>query len=309
MGRLLRYIGYPPVGDLLVILIGLTPLPRSSPLFVAASPARWKFFQALSEWVFLLRLSEAVVSPSEFCITSEYISGEQHCSAAAQTLSEIVEKLSNDDMGELLLQPLGHSPAIIDSFFLKGTSNDRASVSVTCQRSCLRFLCFLLKKSANPNNVIYVSGGPSSPPVPSSIPNRLYQLRGMIIDLFSSNLSVLQSALIETATTASDDPVVNHPGHVCATPFSSHRTQLVEMLVLIVEASPSIAQDILIDLWRLLIGWNFEFAHNNIYHASFYRLIFVVLRCALSHFPLSPPPSCSTSDPHSAPPLRSQTKR
>jgi hypothetical protein len=277
MERLLRYIGYPPVGDLLVILIGLTPLPRSSPLFASASAARLKFFQALSDWIFLLRLSEVVVRPSELCLTSEYITSDQHCSAAAQTLSEIVEKLSNDDMGELLLQPLGYSRTLIESFLHKGTSSDMTSSSTTCQRSCLKFLSFLLKKSANENNVIYLSGGPSNPPVPTSIPNRLYPLRGMIIDLFLDNLLVLEAALIETST-LNETVTVNHPGHVCSVPFSSYRTQLVELLVLIVEASPSIAQNFSIDLWKLLIAWNFEYSHNNIYHSSFYRLIFAILR-------------------------------
>lgn len=273
MKRLLRHIGYPPVGDLLVILVGLNPFPRSSP----APPARWKFFHALSDWVFLLRLSEIVVRPSEFCLTSEYISSEQHSSAAAQTLSEIVEKLSNDDMGQFLLQPLGYSAALIESFFQEATRSDVDSFSITCQRSCLKFLSFLLKKSGNENNVIYLSGGPSNPPVPASIPNRLYPLRGMIIDLFLDNFFVLETALIGTAS-PNDSVPVNHPGHSCSVPFSSYRTQLVELLVLIVEASPSIAQNVSIDLWKLLISWNFEYSHNNIYHSSFYKLIFAVLR-------------------------------
>jgi hypothetical protein len=285
MRRLVQYIGCPPVGDLLAILIGLTPLPRASPLFVSALGARRKFFQGLAEWIFLLRLTEAVVRTEEVCIISEFVPTNQHCSAAAQSLSEIVERLSNDDIGEILLQPLGFCSNLIESLLRAGTetiaTTDPVSpediTSVTRRRAALKFLCFLLKKSANEQNVIYLSGGPNNPPIPSPIPNRLYPSRAMIVDHFLDHISLLEEALFET-TASTPSSAVNHPGHACLVPFSSHRTQLVELLVLVVEASPSSAQNLSTNLWKLLIGWNFEYSHNNIYHSMFYKLIFAVLR-------------------------------
>lgn len=281
MKRLLRYIGYPPVGDLLVILVGLTPVPRSSPLYVSASSARWKFFEGLSEWIFLSRLAEIIVNSAESCNTSEYISSDQHCSAAAQTLSEIVDKLSNDDIGEILLQPLGYTPVLIESLLAVGTrslTEDDPShiVATTSRRSSLRFLCFLLQKSSSENNVIYLSAGGNAP-VPTTIPNRLYNLRSLIVDCFLDNFSQLETALLETISSTNIGPV-NHPGHICSTPFSSYRTQLVELLVLIVEAAPSSAQNLSCNLWKVLISWNFEYVHNNIYHSMFYKLMFSILR-------------------------------
>merc|ERR1719218_295612 len=61
-------------------------------------------------------------------------------------------------------------------------------------------------------------------------------------------------------------------------PFSSHRAQLVELLVLMVEADESVASTISVDLWKHLINWNFDYPHNNIYQALFYRMLFAILR-------------------------------
>jgi hypothetical protein len=84
--------------------------------------------------------------------------------------------------------------------------------------------------------------------------------------------------------------VVAHPGHVCQTPFSSYRSQLVELFVLLVEASTAAGGDsdgedssnfcekVPVDLWKCMVSWVFEYAHNNIYHAMFYRILFAVLR-------------------------------
>jgi hypothetical protein len=288
MQRLIRYIGFPPVGDLLAILIGLTPLPRTSPIFISAIGSRRRFFEELADWIFLLRLTEAVVRPAEFCITSETVPTNQHCSAAAQSLSEIVERLSNDDLGGILLQPLGYCSMIIEGLLIAGTESIGASAdltSVTCRRASLKFLSFLLKKSANEQNMIYLSGGGNNPPIPTSIPNRLHQFRAMIVDLFLDHIPLLEEALFET-TLEAPSSAVNHPGHACLVPFSSHRTQLMELLVLVVEASPPSAQNFSINLWKLLIGWNFEYSHNNIYHAMFYKLMFAVLRSVPHASPL-----------------------
>lgn len=279
--RVLRYIGYPPVGDLLVILIGLNPIPRSSPLYASASSSRWKFFEGLSEWIFLLRLAEIVVNPSCTCVTREYVTSDQHCSAAAQTLSEIIDKLSNDDIGEILLQPLGHTPVLLESLITCGTTSlseddPEDAIALTSRRASLRFLCFLLKKSSNENNVLYVSSGGNTP-VPTTIPNRLYKLRPQIVDYFLDNISLLETALLDTTSSYNTTPII-HPGHICTTPFSAYRSQLVELLVLIIEASPPIAQNLSSNLWKVLISWNFEYVHNNIYHSSFYKLMFSILR-------------------------------
>jgi hypothetical protein len=45
-----------------------------------------------------------------------------------------------------------------------------------------------------------------------------------------------------------------------------------------VESDENIANFIDGNVWKLLCQWTITYAHNNIYHALFYRLIFAVLR-------------------------------
>jgi hypothetical protein len=309
--RLLRYIGYPPVGDLIVILVALTPIPRASPLYTAASTNRWKYFEALSKSLFLLKLTEIVVNPMENCRLDEYVTPEQHCSSAAQTLQELIEKLSIEEIGEIVLQPLGYTPSLIESLLdcalstappapLSPVTGDGSAGPqqtyegfLTSRRVSLRILSFLLKKSINNENICFVSG-PNNNPIATLVPNRLFPLRPLMLQTFLSRLKDLEQAIIGTAKAppslpggagAGETTAVSHPGHKCDRPFSSHRSQLIELFVLILEGSAaemgggsSFLGEISVECWKLLIQWNFEYAHNNIYHSMFYRLLFAMLR-------------------------------
>ena len=290
MTRMMQYIGYAPVGDLFVILVALTPVPRSSPLYAVCSASRWKFFEGLSKWIFMLRLANVVVDPAAHCHTQEYVTAEQHSSAAAQTLMELIEKLSSEDIGEILLQPLGYTTSLLDGFVDIGTkmapeSPEDEEVFYTSRRVSLKLLAFLLKRSVNQDNMCFVSG-PMSTPVPTLVPNRLHPLRHVLVEHLVTRVEDIQETLLggysKTPASAEEggeqvEPVV-HPGHTVRIPFSSHRAHLVELLVLLVEASESSIKCLSSDMWKSLIGWNFEFAHNNIYHSMFYRLLFSVLR-------------------------------
>jgi hypothetical protein len=293
MARMMKYIGYAPVGDLFVILVALTPVPRSSPLYAVCSANRWKFFQGLSRWVFMLRLANVVVDASSHCHTNEYVTPEQHSSAAAQTLIELIEKLSSEDMGEILLQPLGHTASLLDGFVDIGTrsgpgENETDSETFfTSRRVSLKLLSFLLKRSANEENMCFISG-PMATPVPTLVPNRLHPLREVVVDHLVTRVDDIQRSLLRgcpltkaSAGAESSEPVA-HPGHVVRDPFTSHRAHLVELLVLLVEASEDTSKKLSVDMWKSLIWWNFEYAHNNIYHSMFYRLLFTVLRYVLS---------------------------
>jgi hypothetical protein len=301
--RLLRYIGYPPVGDLIVILVGLTPIPRASSLYTSSSTNRWKYFESLSKSLFLLKLTEVVVNPTENCRLDEYVTPEQHCSSAAQTLQELIEKLSIEEIGEIVLQPLGYTPSLIESLldcalssFPSSDAHQTHEAFLTSRRVSLRILSFLLKKSINNENICFVSG-PNNNPIATLVPNRLFPLRPLMLQTFLSRLKDLELAIIGTAETVRDMDPVNHPGHKCHRPFSSHRSQLIELFVLILEGSAAemTIGEISVECWKLLIQWNFEYAHNNIYHSMFYRLLFAMLRLVLLLF----------TPPHPAPP---QTK-
>lgn len=300
--RLLRYIGYPPVGDLIVILVALTPIPRASSLYTSSSTNRWKYFEALSKSLFILKLVEVVVNPTENCRLDEYVTPEQHCSSAAQTLQELIEKLSIEEIGEIVLQPLGYTPSLIESLLdcaLGSSPSSPGSFSphqtheafLTSRYVSLRILSFLLKKSINSENICFVSG-PNNNPIATLVPNRLFPLRPLMLQTFLSRLKDLELAIIGTANAVRDMDPVNHPGHKCHHPFSSHRSQLIELFVLILEGSAAemTIGEISVECWKLLIQWNFEYAHNNIYHSMFYRLLFAMLRSIPTIF-TSPSPS------------------
>lgn len=311
MTSILRYIGYPPVGDLVVILVALTPVPRSSPVYTACSKSRYTFFEGLAKWNFMLRLAKIIVYPSEYCRVDEYITPELHCAAASQTFNELVEKLSSEDMAEILLQPLGSSPELLKGFvdratgMTDGVKDEAAAVLeasdpdmfLTSRQSSLRMLSFLLKKSSNPQNSYFVMNVQGQP-VQTLVPNRLYPLRPVMVSYLATRVKDLEHVMVETTVAGqssnkdgseeeTEASVVTHPGHVCSVPFSSYRTQLVELFVLLVEASSSGAEysgsvnfceEVPTELWKCLIFWVFEYAHNNIYHTMFYRILFAVLR-------------------------------
>lgn len=69
-------------------------------------------------------------------------------------------------------------------------------------------------------------------------------------------------------------------------PFTSLRALIIEMMVLLIESDESVAAMLSTEMWRLLISWALKYAHNNIYHALFYRLIFAVLRYQVNVHPL-----------------------
>jgi hypothetical protein len=304
------------VGDLIVILIGLTPIPRASTLYTASSANRWKYFEALSQGLFLMKLTEIVTNPHEGCRLDEYVTPEQHCSSAAQTLQELIEKLSIEEIGEIVLQPLGYTQSLLDSLMdcglstplppsspLHHSSNDQQqhTALLTSRRVSLRILSFLLKKSINAENICFISG-PSNSPIATLVPNRLFPLRPLMLQTMLARLKDLEKAIIGTTHTGGGAPgaglvsPVAHPGHHCHRPFSSHRSQLIELFVLIMEGSTEIGSgDTTVELWKLLVQWNFEYVHNNIYHSLFYRLLFAVLRSVVSCVSL-PHPLMPSSD-------------
>ena len=57
---------------------------------------------------------------------------------------------------------------------------------------------------------------------------------------------------------------------------------MIEMLVLLIESDETVAAMLSADMWKMFISWAIKYAHNNIYHALFYRLLFAVLRFAVN---------------------------
>ena len=268
------------------MIIALTPISRMSQMYSSSLKNRWQFFEQMSQWIFMLKLTEVVVNPEDVCCCDSYVDAEMHSAAAAQVLQELVEKLSLEDTGELLLQPLGCTTSLLDHLVDAAIDTSAAEAR---RRSAIKLLCFLLRRAAEPEIMCMLAPSPGGQPMPSVVPNRLFQLRERIICHIETRMPDVFRVLIAygaPADGADGQPAVAatvYSVYTVEQPFSSMRLLLVELLVLMVESDEAVSIDMPVDLWRQLIAWTLKYAHNNIYHAFFYRILFAVLRCVNMH--------------------------
>ena len=321
--RMMRYIGYAPVGESIAMLIALTPVSRMSQLFFLCSKNRWLFFEQLSQINFMLTLVEIIVYPEEFCYINGYINAEQHSSCATFVLQELVEKLSVEETGELLLQPFGYTSQLLEH--LIDTSLTGSIISI--RRSSTKLLCFLLRRVAESDILYMVSAGNGAAPAPAYVPNRLFPLRDRIInhiflrvrsfidalensdsdfnkileknknndddhdyegyyDIIDDDIDVDNEIENEAVTNFSSETSgfpVQYSSYSVKKPFTVLRSVFVELITLLVESNDSVADCISVELWILFIRWTLKYAHNSIFHAIFFRLIYSVLRYAINN--------------------------
>ena len=282
MASLLGYVGYPPVNDIFVMLVALTPVSRLSPLYMQSSKSRWAFFEQMSQWTMLLRVVEACVRPSSVCFLGSYVTPDLHSAAATQLFQELIEKLSLEDTGELLLQPIGYTASVLNTLLTAAT--DGAQVG-EIRRNAARLICFLLRRCAEPEIMCVVgpalAGGGNAQP--TCVPNCLFPLRDRVINHLDTKMDSIVEALVkfvvpEEQSISQNHGPVKYSAYTMQQPFNVLRGLLVELLVLMVESDEMMSSYISVDCWQQLIGWTVKYANNNIFHALFYRLLFAVLR-------------------------------
>lgn len=271
--NILRYIGFPPVCELLVMLVAFTPISRSSQLFLASEKPRWKFLEELNKWNLLLNLTRAIVNPASVCRCTDDVNEDQHSTAACQLFQDLIEKISLEDTGDLLLLPLGQDSIIVD--VLIDTVVDHRS-NAGLRRSASKILCFLLRRSAESEIVCFITTSPNATPSTTYLPNRLFALREKIVSSTKDRIEDLNQALL--IYDESNLYPTKYSSYEIKKPFGTLRLFIVEIVVLTVESDETVAGLIPLDVWKSLISWTLKYAHNNIYHALFYRLIFAVLR-------------------------------
>jgi len=280
MTSLLRYIGYPVVCEIFVMVVALTPVSRLSPLYSQSARNRWSFFEQISQWTMLLRVVEVVVKPSA-CFTGGYVNEDLHSAAACQLFQDLVEKLSLEDTGELLLQPIGYTAALHDSLAAAADSSTEVG---EVRRNATRLLCFLLRRCAEPEIMCIV--GPSvagANAAPTCVPNCLFPLRDRVITSLDGKMESFIEALIKFAapeerSISSNSSPVAYSAYKVVQPFTITRALLVEFIALMVESDELMSTYITVECWQNMIGWIVKYANNNIYHSLFYRLLFAVLR-------------------------------
>ena len=275
VGSMLRYLGHVPVSEIIIMLVSMAPIAKTSPLYNAASKSRWAFFEILSQWIFLLKISEIVVKPQEYCCIDALATAEQHSAAAAHVIQELIEKLSIEDSGEILLQPFGFVSSLLYNFI--DASIDK-SAHDDIRRSAIKLLCLLVRRAAEPE-IACISPALGAPPTQTFVSNKLFPLRDKIIDHIKKRLTDIMQCIMESDNDdGNDSKQIKYSSYTIKRPFAVLRSLLIELLVLLVESDESIAASIPVELWQHLMNWCLSYAHNNIYHAIFYRLVFAVLR-------------------------------
>jgi hypothetical protein len=220
-----------------------------------------------------------IAKPDQYCALNSFVNADQHSTAAAQLLQEILEKISLEESGETLLHPIGSSSAIID-MLLDGIVKPRVLPVDGLRRSCARMICFLLRRAADMEILCYNHHPNGAPPTATYVPNRLFNFRESIVNHVRARLGDVLTMLYGYDSFNHDCKSPNkYSAYEVAKPFTSLRAMAVEIIVLMVESEETVASSLLTaDTWKMLIGWVIAYAHNNVYHALFYRIVFAVLR-------------------------------
>ena len=275
MSAIFRYIGHTPVSELLVMIVALTPLPRASQLYLISAKSRWTFFEQLNQWDFMLKLTQIVVRPADICHLGHICSAEQHSNASCLAIQELIEKLSLEDMGEILFQSIGFTPALLDSL-VDAIIDDQCDPCI--RRSCCRLINFIIKSASEPE-IFCFFGQQVGATV--SVSNRFHSIRANVTNAIRRWMPQLAGMLKMFHSNADDEPSsesYKYSSYVIHRPFSVLRSYLMELIVLAVETDCTVAALVSSDLWKIMFKWTVIYAHNNIYHSMIYRLIFAILR-------------------------------
>ena len=280
LADLLRYTGYAPVCEMLVMLVALTPIPRTNALFALCAKSRWAFLEELGNLDLMRLICGVIAAPVEHCECGAYVTAGQHSSAATQLFLELVEKLSLEEPGEVLLHSIGQFPTIMD--LLVDTSiKPTEEVTDELRRCAARVICFLLRRAADAEILCYTVQPNGAPPTTTCVPNRLFALRESIVNHTRYRLNDIVNFLLGFdggAVLHGTKEPIQYSSYEVAVPFTTLRSLVIEVLVLLVESEESVAGVLPVELWKLMIMWAIKYAHNNVYHALFYRIVFAVLR-------------------------------
>lgn len=283
MGAMLNHVEHACVAE---VFLTMVCKPHSAALmrYYACSPQKkWTFFRSLSEWKLLLVLAEHVYS-------TKY--SEAHNIGAADVFVELLDRLAADDNGELLLQPASYCPELLEGL-VNAAVDTSASRSIGQRTGAMKCLFRLLQKSTSEK----VQGPPTSPyqsfggTIVNLVPNQLAPLRERIFELMEKHMGKMLRYLVDKyedqqsiemdlqSSKPLPESAVRHTGYVVKVPFTEFRLTLVEALVEVVAHNPSkLGEHFDANVWRVLVTWFFEYSHNNLYHASFYQLLFIALR-------------------------------
>lgn len=250
LGPMIHNLSEPPVAEMLLKLLTV-PSP-TNPVGQYRTPpsAKWRVFESLAEWRIILVLAEEVSSPQDV---------PEQTSAAADFLVDLVDRLTTDENGELLLQPIGHCPELLDNLLKRALDKKAAP---THRADCVRVILALACRSGEshipangyaPAETQSPYGATTIPMVPNQFrsvralfrKNLAAQLPRICDCLLTEGVATTMVAAAVRATAAGTgvegekefEGAMAHPGHVVAVPFSYLRLSLVNLLVEILDDS------------------------------------------------------------------------
>lgn len=301
---MLRYIGFVPVAELIVLLVAFTVAPRNSSTYSITSKYRWIFLQQLNEWNLMNYLVLCLSNPTEYCdCSTNYVTIDQHATAASQLLQDLIEKVSIEESGDLLLLPFGTS-LILDKLIDTMLNNN---INHCCRRAAAKIVSFLLRRAAEQEIICFFTTSPKVPPQPTPVPNRLFAIREKIVLNTHDRIQEITQCLLnfdqdfspekdniyfvkdspqdttetESSENNNSDDASKAPASNSSTPlkpFTILRQLILEVLVLTIESDDTVASLVPLDLYKLLISWIMRYYTNNVYHSIFYRILFAILR-------------------------------
>lgn len=263
------------------MIVAFTPVPRNTPLFNVSSKSRWAFLESLNQWNIMANVAKIVVDPEKCCSNAPYVTKDQHSAAAAQLLQDLIEKVSLEDTGDLLLLPIGQNETLIYDL-IEGLIDP--NIDTLFRSNAAKLLSFLLRRAAESDIMYFIPTNSSSPPQPTFIPNRLFALRENIVTYIHNHFDKLANSVLEFDKYFQEFEPIKYSSYEVKKPFGALRYLIIEVIVLTVESVETAASLIPVELWKSLISLVIQYAYNNVYHALFYRLVFAVLRYIIISF-------------------------
>jgi len=203
--------------------------------------------------------------------------------ASSDFLFRIIDECTRVESSEVITSTMENpNDCLVDWVFqvlyLKGSHQGNAQ-----KASCFKVLLALLTKSAPKEFEVPVTTGNFYTNATQKTPNGLADIHDIVRDKIVNNLTKISELLISSVNKC---PGVSFGKYQVRHGFPSMRLGALEVMYEAIRELEDLTeplQKLPPGLWRVMIDWFFDFSHNNVYHAIFYKLVVTVLKS--NHIP------------------------
>jgi hypothetical protein len=172
-------------------------------------------------------------------------------------------------MSGVLFISLCRSTSFIDGLF-KAVSSEDDSCSLEQRQACANVLRELLLKSGEK---VFEQTDFSKP-----IPNMLSAIHDKLHEHAIVHLEKLCTVITNMENQKSVASSIPFSSYAVKRPFGMFRFTLVEILADLIVNAPKSLDKVPAALWRVLSTWFLDYAHNNLYHGQFWKIVQVAVR-------------------------------